>query len=160
MKYKLLQYLLLAFLFYSCNDKTISTDNESKIDNYTEKQIENIFDTIGWKIYFEKKYIPKTLMDQNDIANPDDSWEATDLIINKKSPRKKLVFVSRKNNIWILNYMQGGWEIQNCLIISEIKNDSLISIKHGILKFEMTKKYNFFNVIDELVNNSVKFKIK
>lgn len=117
------------------------------------------YDTVGWNIYYNLDMIPDLLIDKNEIANPNEDWNSTDVISHPLLPWKKLKFAGEKNGIWIINYHQSyGIARVNLVIVASIVDDRLTSLEKGALDFFLEEQYNFQEVLKELNSSRVKFR--
>ena len=128
MRKKLL--VLLVLFVCSCSENK-SEKRDMAMDE--ESQSEQ-----NWTEYNSKDSIPDILQnalikvsnDNFELADPNEPFNATD-VISDSLPRQKLTLLSSKNNTWRLAYIQGGFGKYNVLIESEIRKDSLVSFKLG-----------------------------
>src|SRR5215213_5235676 len=83
-----------------------------------------------WIMFNSKQYIPEALsthlnslgISRSDIANPDEEYEATDLILNDNLPYRQLQFLAKADSFWIMTYQHGGFASHCHLVLSTIIN--------------------------------------
>ena len=125
------ELLILIVLFVcSCSDNK-SEKSDTAMDEKSQSEQ-------NWTEYNSKNSIPDILQnalikvsnDNFELADPNEAFNATD-VISDSLPRQKLTLLSSKNNTWRLAYIQGGFGKYNVLIESEIQKDSIVNFKIG-----------------------------
>ena len=117
--------LPILILLISCSDKK-SEPKESTTE--LEK---------NWTHFNTKDSIPelftltlkKVLKNDFEIANPNEEFNKTDVIINDSVPTRQLRLLSRKNNLWRIAYVQGGFGKHYVYAECKIINDSISDFK-------------------------------
>ena len=115
----------ILILLISCSDKK----SEPKI-NVTKLEK-------NWTDFNTKDSIPELLnltlkkVLKNDfvIANPNEEFNKTDVIINDSIPTRQLRLLSRKNNLWRIAYIQGGFGKYYVYAECKIFKDSITDFK-------------------------------
>ncbi|WP_159023611.1 hypothetical protein [Formosa sp. L2A11] len=138
--------------------------------NTSESKKTNQENTTEWVLYNTKDSIPRLMMLtlkqalKNDfsIANPNEEFNRTDVIINDTIPRKQLRLLSRKGNFWRMTYIQGGiglhYVYTECKIIKDTISDFKISQTN--LKIENNDTIDFYLYKKRLKLNDVKIIMK
>jgi hypothetical protein len=125
---------LTLILLISCSDKkSESTNSEVKLEQtWTEF---NTKDSIPALLSLTLK---KVLKNDFEIANLNEKFNKTDVIIYNSSPTRQLRLLSRKNNIWRMTYVQGGFGKHYVYAECKIINDSISDFKicQTVLKLE------------------------
>jgi len=122
--------ILLVLIVCSCSDNK-SEKSDIAIDEKSQSEQ-------NWTEYNSKDSIPDILQnalikvsnDNFELADPNEPFNATD-VISDSIPRQKLTLLCSKNNTWRLAYIQGGFGKYNVLIESEIQKDSIVNFKIG-----------------------------
>ena len=73
--------------------------------------------------------LKKVLNSSFEIANPNENFNATDVIINDSIPTRQLRLLSRKNNFWRIVYVQGGFGEYYVYAECKILMDSITDFK-------------------------------
>ena len=73
--------------------------------------------------------LKKVLKSSFEIANPNENFNATDVIINDSIPTRQLRLLSRKNNFWRIAYVQGGFGEYYFYAECKILMDSITDFK-------------------------------
>ena len=122
MKKILLSILVLSI---SCEDKRTERKNSTRelAENWTEF---NTKDSIPELLTLTLR---KMLNDDFEIANPNENFNKTDVIINDSIPTRQLRLLSSKNNFWRITYIQGGFGKYYVYAECKIKNDSISDFK-------------------------------
>ena len=121
---KSLSFIILVILL-SCSEKS-----EQKDEQLPDQRIEQMTVTKSdknWTDFNTKDSIPsllnKTLNEINkgdfDLANPNERFNATDVILDSL-PRKKMSLLSKKGNKWRLTYIQVG--LENIMFTYNVKS--------------------------------------
>jgi len=91
----------------------------------------------SFKISYDKKDIPSFIKKQLDclahkfsLANPDERYQATD-VITKKLPWRQLQFLALSDSIMILDYLSGGFAEQAHVVFVKFQNDKIIDLWSG-----------------------------
>ncbi len=123
---KKLVSIFFGFLFcFSCKDeKFINTDYEcSKIVFYNISNIpNNIMSTLN---YYEKTKL--------EFANNDEDFQSNDIKF-KGSKDKKINFIVKCNNDFIISYIQGGFVKYNVIYKITIVNEDISKVQKSISK--------------------------
>ncbi len=85
-----------------------------------------------WVYYHTKDSVPELLFDvlrqihhgRFEIANPDEEYNATD-VINDSLPIRKLVLLARKGDQWRMTYLEGGFGKKYVYTECKIRSDSI-----------------------------------
>ncbi|KUJ51196.1 hypothetical protein [Chryseobacterium sp. JAH] len=181
----ILSLIVLIFIF-SCERKSqqavsknhstvIAIDSTAVNIDSSDIKTFNPDDTkdLEWIVFNDKYKIPQQIKDffqaaengEINIANPDEEFNITDVVVKPNVPFRQLRLLEKKNELWRMVYIQGGigrsyqfyeFKIQGDTI-SDVKkgysfenietNDSLeYFIKNGKVKFEKIKlKYNWID---------------
>ena len=91
----------------------------------------------NWTDFDTKDSIPelltltlkKVLKNNFVIANPNEEFNRTDVIINDSIPTRQLRLLSRKNDIWRISYVQGGFGKHYVYAECKILSDSITDFK-------------------------------
>ena len=132
----------ILILIISCSDKKSESQK-------TLADLEK-----NWTDFKTKDSIPelltltlkKILKNNFEIANPNENFNATDVMIDDSIPTRQLRLLSRKNNSWRIAYIQGGFGKHYVYADCQIINDSIsdFRISQTSLKLEnndSTDKY-------------------
>ncbi len=128
---KLIILIFLLFIF-SCK-------KENEIINNTNRK-----DT-DWIILNDKNKIPEQITDffvaagkdELKIANPDEEFNSTDVVLKPNLPFRQLRLLERKNQIWRMVYVQGGIGKFYQFYEFKIQGDTISKIR---------KAYSFENI--------------
>jgi hypothetical protein len=101
----------------------------------------------SFKVTNNKKDIPKFIKKQLDcyttnnfdIANPDQPYQSTDVIIERGLPRRKLTFLAKSSNVLVLCYNIGGIGVSSHLILIRFNNHKIIDLWKGICRTEISR---------------------
>lgn len=115
----------ILILLISCSDKK-SEPKESTTE--LEK---------NWTDFNTKDSIPelfsltlkKVLKNDFEIANPNEEFNKTDVIFNDSIPTRQLRLLSRKDSLWRITYIQGGFGKHYVYAECKIINDSISDFK-------------------------------
>lgn len=113
----------ILILLISCSDKKAEPQK-------TVTELEK-----NWAEFKTKDSIPKlltltlkkVLKNDFEIANPNEEFNRTDVIINDSIPTRQLRMLSRKSNTWRISYIQGGFAKHYGNIINDSISDFRIS---------------------------------
>lgn len=113
----------ILILLISCSDKKAEPQK-------TVTELEK-----NWAEFKTKDSIPKlltltlkkVLKNDFEIANPNEEFNRTDVIINDSIPTRQLRMLSRKSNTWRIAYIQGGFAKHYGNIINDSISDFRIS---------------------------------
>ncbi|HYV92944.1 MAG TPA: hypothetical protein VE978_14230 [Chitinophagales bacterium] len=85
-----------------------------------------------------KKNIPKFIKRQLDcftgnfrIANPDEPYNSTDIII-RSMPGRQLVFLAQSNDLLVMQYLEGGYVRTSHLLLVKFKDSKIVDLWKGI----------------------------
>mgnify|MGYP006201124677 FL=1 len=114
-------FLLLSCIFLSC----------------TKKKPQHI-KSVNQKVYYTKDSIPSKLLSvlsnhfksEFSIANPDEKYNATDMLIDSL-PSKQLLFISNEDKNWQMVYQQGGFGKYFVYVECKKVGDSILDVKKG-----------------------------
>ena len=155
-----MEKLLFAILIitFSCSDK------KSETKKTTVEIVEN------WKEFMETDSISellnltlkKVLKNDFKIANPDEQYNETDVLICDSVPRRQLRLLARRNDIWRISYIQGGFGKHYVYAECKIKNDSISEFKitQTNLKLESNDSIDNYLAEKKLKPNEVKIIMK
>jgi len=123
---KKLILLIFLFLIFSCKKE------EEKKDIINQKDSD-------WIILNDKKKIPEQIKyffvasekDELKIANPNEEFNITDVVLKPNLPSRQLRLLERKNQIWRMVYIQGGIGKSYQFYEFKIGGDSISQIKKG-----------------------------
>ena len=140
-----IQILILSIILMSCTEKK----NNSRI--LTQSITEN------WIEYTTKDSIPELLeltlkeINKNDskIADFNEKFEKTDVIINDSLPRKQIRLLAQRNENWRLSYIQGGFVKYYVYVECKIENDSIYDFKITESIYELENNDSIDKLIDE-----------
>lgn len=84
-------------------------------------------------VFYKKNNIPKVLKkslsekfeDNFRIANPNKSYQKTDVINNPFLPSRQMLFLIKNNNYYFFVFRQGGRGLSTYFVFSEILNNSI-----------------------------------
>lgn len=135
--------LIVLLLIFSCSKDEEKKDNKNRTD----------FD---WVILNDKNKIPEQIKDfflakenrELDIANPDEEFNITDVVLKPNLPFRQLRLLEKKNQTWRMVYIQGGIGKSYQFYEFKIQGDSISEIKKG---------YSFENIE---TNDSLEYYIK
>ncbi|WP_299781533.1 hypothetical protein [uncultured Formosa sp.] len=123
---KKILFLILIILMNCSSKKSESTNLDVELKkNWTEF---NTKDSIPELLNLALK---KILKNNFEIANPNEKFNQTDVLVYDSSPIRQLKFLSKKNNTWRIVYIQGGigkhYVYAECKIINDSISDFKIS---------------------------------
>lgn len=135
--------LIVLLLIFSCKKEGDKKDNKNQKD----------FD---WVILNDKNKIPQQIKDffvasekeELKIANPDEEFNITDVVLKPNLPFRQLRLLEKKNQIWRMVYVQGGIGKSYQFYEFKIQGDTISEIKKG---------YSFENIE---TNDSLEYYIK
>lgn len=115
----------ILILLISCSGKkSESKKSVAELDkNWTEF---NTKDSIPKLLTLTLK---KALKNDFKIANPNEEFNKTDVLINDSAPTRQLRLLSNKNSLWRITYIQGGFGKHYVYAECKIKNDSISDFK-------------------------------
>ncbi|MDX1830134.1 MAG: hypothetical protein R3342_11370 [Lutibacter sp.] len=124
----------------------------------------------NWTDFSTKDSIPelltltlkKVLNDDFKIANPNEEFNRTDVIINDSAPRRQLRLLSRKNSLWRITYVQGGIGEHYVYAECKITNDSIsdFKISQSLLRLENNDSIDKYLADKKLEPKKVKIIMK
>ena len=92
------------------------------------------------------------------IANPDEAYNPTDVILsNDKRYRQKMYFILRKNNLWIMSWSRGGIGTSSGITLFEVKDKAVTRTVVAYSKEELLTptdlkealdSANYFHIVD------------
>ena len=148
----------ILILLISCSDKKSEPQK-------TVTELEK-----NWTEFSTKDSIPKlltltlkkVLKNDFEIANPNEEFNRTDVIINDSIPTRQLRLLSRKNNTWRIGYIQGGFAKHYVYADCKIINDSIsdFKISQTNLKLENNDSIDKYLADKKLVPKKVEIIIK
>lgn len=117
---------------FSCKKKQDKNDNKNQKD-------------VDWIILNDKKKIPIQIKDfflaaekeELDIANANEEFNMTDVVLKQNLPFRQLRLLEKKNQTWRMVYIQGGIGKSYQFYEFEIQEDTISKIK---------KAYSFENI--------------
>ena len=129
--------LISLLLIFSCKKEEVTKD-------------------LDWIVLNDKYKIPQQVKDffqasENralKIANPNEEFNITDVVINSNLPFRQLRLLEKKNQIWRMVYIQGGIGKSYQFYEFRIQGDTISDIKKG---------YSFENIE---TNDSLEYYIK
>ncbi|MDW5288505.1 hypothetical protein [Formosa sp. PL04] len=152
--------LLFAILMitFSCSDKKSETKKKEIeiVENWTEfKTTDSIPELLNLTL-------KKVLKNDFKIANPNEQYNETDVLIYDSAPRRQLRLLSRKNNIWRISYVQGGFGKHYVFAECKLKNDSISEFKitQTNLKLESNDSIDKYLAEKKLKPNEVEIIMK
>lgn len=94
---------------------------------------------LDWIILNDKNKIPQQIKNffqasenrELKIANPNEEFNVTDVVVNSKLPFRQLRLLERKNEIWRMVYIQGGIGKSYQFYEFKIQEDTISEIKKG-----------------------------
>ena len=99
-----------------------------------------------WIEYKTKDSIPEllnlTLSKLNNgefkIANPNERFNSTDVIVNDSLPSRQLILIAERGIDWRIIYTQGGIGMHYVISQCKIRSDSIFDLKiaHTLVKYE------------------------
>ncbi|WP_170863206.1 hypothetical protein, partial [Pseudozobellia thermophila] len=106
--------------------------------------------------------LKKVLKNDFKIANPNQKFNQTDVIIYDSAPTRQLRLLSRKNSLWRIAYVQGGFGKHYVYAECKIKNDSISDFKitQTNLKLETNDSIDKYLSEKKLEPNKVKIIMK
>ena len=126
--------IALIALFLACNQN--SKERVKQVSS--ENGIKHGTTTSIWKNFNTKDSIPSqfkavlfAINADRKIANPDEQFEATDMIIDTSLARRRLTLLSKQGDEWRMSYQQGGIGTYNVYMQAEIRNDSIFHLQIG-----------------------------
>ncbi len=163
--------LITSIIFFvSCSQKEKKVSEEEKYE-YVIKPSE-IFDNKNLPSLIQKlektelttkndkAKIPEIILNflnslSNDfsIANPNEKWNATDVIIDKDLPRRKLIYFGEGKNIALMSYYSGGIGKSTKILIFEFDNEKIIDFWSGNVLVDFDNKNE---ILEFLKNNTNK----
>ena len=148
----------ILILLISCSDK--KTEHKKTATEFEENWTDfNTKDSIPELLTLTLK---KVLKNDFEIANPNENFNATDVIINDSIPNRQLRLLSRKNKTWRIAYVQGGFGKHYVYVECEIIKDSIsdFKISQSILKLENNDSIDKYLAIKKLEPKKVKIIMK
>ncbi|WP_312825799.1 hypothetical protein [Epilithonimonas sp.] len=123
---KKLILLIFLFLIFSCKKE------EEKRDIINQKDGD-------WIILNDKNKIPEQIKDffvasekdELKIANPNEEFNVTDVVLKPNLPIRQLRLLEKKNEIWRMVYIQGGIGKSYQFYEFKIQGDTISQIKKG-----------------------------
>ncbi|MNK51270.1 hypothetical protein D3C87_701680 [compost metagenome] len=136
-------FLIVLLLIFSCKKEENKKNDKERED----------FD---WIILNDKNKIPEQIKDffvaseksELEIANPDEEFNITDVVLKPNLPFRQLRLLEKKNQIWRMVYVQGGIGKSYQFYEFKIQGDTISEIKKG---------YSFENIE---TNDSLDYYIK
>lgn len=148
----------LLILLFGCSDK----NSESKKH---AAEVEK-----NWIEFDTKDAIPELLiltlkqLRDNDfqIANPNENFNKTDVIIDDLLPSRQLRLLAKKNDFWRISYIQGGIGKHYVYAECKITNDSISDFKitETLLKVENNDSIDKYLANNKLVPIEVKIRME
>jgi len=148
----------ILILLISCSDKksepqkTVTDLEKTWTDFNTKDSIPELL-TLTFK---------KVLKNNFEIANPNEEFNRTDVIINDSIPTRQLRLLSRKNNLWRIAYVQGGFGKHYVYAECKILTDSITDFKisQTILKLENNDSIDKYIADKKMKLKGVKIKME
>ncbi|MFI2742760.1 hypothetical protein ACG2LH_08475 [Zhouia sp. PK063] len=150
--------IIALIIVISCTDKKLTAE---KHDSELEE---------NWTCFTTKDSIPKLLIlalketfeNNFEMANFNEKFNETDVIINDSIPDKKLQLLSRKNNLWRISYVQGGFAKHYVFAECKIINDSIFDFKisQTALRLDSNDSINKYITEKKIVLKKIKILIK
>ena len=148
-----MKYFFLFILFFTterlfpqrmCSfqiDTTRILKNQN-LDSFLAELKTDIF-----KITNDKKDIPKFIKKQLDcyvgrfrIANPDQPYNATDLIV-RNWPERQVIFLAKSEKVFVMEYYLGGISLSRHLLLVKYRDGQIVDLWKGFC-FEEFKSIN------------------
>ena len=162
--------ILFAFItiLLGCTkeSKTITEDDEKIIINAKEilenknlagliTKLENIELTEESDINKIPKVISNFLnaiLEDKPIANPHENWNPTDVILDKKLPRRKLQYFGSGKNIALMNYFKGGIGKSTIILIFEFNEKKVTNFWCGSVLVDLNDKETTLKYLKANIN--------
>lgn len=118
--------LIVLLLIFSCKKEEEKKDKINRKDG-------------DWIILNDKNKIPTQIKDffiakenkELNIANPDEEFNITDVVLKPNLPFRQLRLLINKNQVWRMVYIQGGIGKSYQFYEFEILGDTISKIKNG-----------------------------
>ncbi len=153
MKNKKLIVISFILVFVSCLNKETKSSNEFRNE---------------WTVYKTKDSIPKPLklvLEKSfkngfKIADFDEEFNSTD-IIDEKLPSKKILFLGKKNQLWRITYVTGGFGKYYSYIECKITKDSVYDFKiANSIKYKISNNKTIEKFLKDKDTKLTKIKIR
>ncbi|MBW8359735.1 MAG: hypothetical protein K0M63_08060 [Weeksellaceae bacterium] len=150
----------------SQENKTITEDDEKIIMNAKEivenKYLTDLIAQLENTELTEEKDINKipmvvsnflnALLEDKPIANPNENWIPTDVILDKKLPRRKLQYFGSGKNIALMNYFKGGIGKSTIILIFEFNDKKVTKFWCGSVLVDLNNKDTTLKYLKENIN--------
>lgn len=105
---------------------------------------------------FIKTYLNQIVEGDFNIANKEEEWQATDLVI-KNLPSRQLIYFGYNQNIALMAYNKGGVGKSECILIFKLNNKTVTDFWCGNVLVELSNKEEILDYIKE--NQYKKYKL-
>lgn len=134
-------------------DSSVILNNKNLPELITELESEELI-TIN-----DKNKIPKFILnflkstvDEFSIANPDEKWNARDIVIDKKIPRIKLIYFGEGKNMLLMTYNVGGIGKSTKILIFKFNKEKIEDFWSGTVLVDLKNKEEIIKYINQNIN--------
>lgn len=134
-------------------DSSVILNNKNLPELITELESEELI-TIN-----DKNKIPKIILnflkstvDEFSIANPDEKWNARDIVIDKKIPRRKLIYFGEGKNMLLMTYNVGGIGKSTKILIFKFNKEKIEDFCSGTVLVDLKNKEEIIKYINQNIN--------
>lgn len=94
----------------------------------------------------------KSTVDEFSIANPDEKWNASDIVIDKKIPRRKLIYFGEGKNMVLMTYNVGGIGKSTKILIFKFNKEKIEDFWSGTVLVDLKNKEEIIKYINQNIN--------
>lgn len=154
---KFLIFLLIFNNPASFGQRNTFDNWEKKIlSNISFEKIRNSIEHDSLDVFYNKKDIPKSLIDtlkrwnkEFSFANPKEKYRSTDVVTNPKLPCRQIIMILKtKNNIFI-TYKHGGLGFHHHILWAEIQGAKVKDVWIGVTFDDLNTVDNVKKVLSE-----------
>jgi len=165
----LIIFFIISFSFYGCKkngnepkkngnykfvidqQKILKNENLPKlIDKLKISQLQTINDVN--RIPTQVLNFLNGVDNEFSIANPNDKWNATDVIADKNLPHRKLLYFGNGKNIALLTYNLGGIGMSTKILIFEFDKEKVTDFWCGSVLVDLKNKEQTLKYLQENMN--------
>lgn len=132
--------------------------SQTRTDNYEDLFLKTNFKEVRKceKIQGITNAIKRILTnnDRNFIADPDEDFNATDLILNENSPSRRLIFAGKSREFCFIYYEVGGFAYHHAFIMFKVIKKSFIPV----LAFSLFRRFESTELIKKYISQNLPLK--
>lgn len=131
--------IILISTSLTCFGQLYKYNEKDVIENKSVDKIIGVIDRQDLRLFKDKKEIPKLIKKtinswdrEFKLANPTQTYEATDLVSGRK-PRRQLIAIFKNENYFIMTYNHGGRGHHRHIMYFQIDDDKIVDfwVGHG-----------------------------